>query len=238
MGFFFRLYLYLFSPDKEFIRSIRNIVGYTPTNLTVFRLAFQHSSVAEEAGMNNERLEFLGDAVLDAIVGEYLFLKYPYKDEGFLTEMRSKMVSRNQLRIIGMKLGLEELLQYNQADKFLKKSSIIGNCLEALIGAVYLDTGYRQTRRFVNLKIIKPFLDVEILEKEEFNFKSKLIEWAQKEGKTVVFEELAKEEHQNLNLYTMGVKIDGDLMGTGKGYNKKSAEQMAAEVALQRLEDG
>lgn len=229
---FFNRYL---SSEKHFAHKLGELIGFTPANLKVFQLAFLHSSVTEDSNENNERLEFLGDAILGSVVTEFLFRKYPYRSEGFLTEMRSKIVSRNQLKQIGLKLGLDELLQFNQNDRYLLNSSIIGNCLEALVGAVYLDSGYKSARKFVVRRIIQPFLDMDELEKQEHNHKSRLIEWAQKEGKQVSFEMLEKVEHKNKNTYIMGVFIDGKQMGKGQGPNKKTAEQRASEMALEDI---
>ena len=124
---------------KEFKKQLNNVLGFTPGELTLYRTALSHRSVREGADENNERLEFLGDAVLSSIVANYLFMKYPYKGEGFLTEMRSKMVNRQQLNDIGVKMGLKKITIYNKNDSSLKISQIFGNTLEALIGAVYLD---------------------------------------------------------------------------------------------------
>ena len=132
----------IFKGDKkkrEFKTQLTNVLGFKPGELTLYRTALSHRSVREGADENNERLEFLGDAVLSSVVAHYLFMKYPYKDEGFLTEMRSKMVNRQQLNDVGIKMGLKKITIYNKFDNALKISQIFGNTLEALIGAVYLD---------------------------------------------------------------------------------------------------
>ena len=134
--------------DKEFKKQLRNVLGFTPENLSLYKTALSHRSIREGADENNERLEFLGDAVLSSLVGHYLFMRYPYKDEGFLTEMRSKMVNRNQLNDIALKMGLKKITFYNKFDSSLKISQIFGNTLEAVVGAVYLDKGYKKTQKW------------------------------------------------------------------------------------------
>ena len=137
------------SKKKEFRNQLTNVLGFSPGELDLYITALSHRSVREGADENNERLEFLGDAVLSSIVAHCLFKKYPYKGEGFLTEMRSKMVNRQQLNDIGIKMGLKKITIYNKHDNSLKISQIFGNTLEALIGAVYLDKGYKKTQKWV-----------------------------------------------------------------------------------------
>ena len=139
--------------DKDLRRQLRNVLGLAPGNLDLYKTALSHRSIREGADENNERLEFLGDAVLSSLVAHYLFMRYPYKDEGFLTEMRSKMVNRNQLNEIALKIGLKKITYYNRFDNSLKISQIFGNTLEAVVGAVYLDKGYNKTRKWVNQHI-------------------------------------------------------------------------------------
>ena len=146
---------------KEFKKQLNNVLGFTPGNLSLYRTALSHRSVREGADENNERLEFLGDAVLSSIVAHYLFRKYPYKGEGFLTEMRSKMVNRQQLNEIGIKMGLKKITIYNKYDNSLKISQIFGNTLEALIGAIYLDKGYDKTQYWVEKCVILPHLFID-----------------------------------------------------------------------------
>ena len=139
--------------NKEFKRQLNNVLGFTPGDIALYKTALSHRSVREGADENNERLEFLGDAVLSSIVAHYLFRKYPYKGEGFLTEMRSKMVNRQKLNDIALKMGLKKITFYNKFDNSLKISQIFGNTLEALIGAVFLDKGYAGTQKWgISLK--------------------------------------------------------------------------------------
>jgi ribonuclease-3 len=220
---------------REFKKQLNNVLGFTPGNLVLYRTALSHRSVREGADENNERLEFLGDAVLSSIVAHYLFRKYPYKGEGFLTEMRSKMVNRQQLNEIGIKMGLKKITIYNKYDSSLKISQIFGNTLEALIGAVYLDKGYDRTQQWVEKYVILPHLFIDDLETVEINIKNKLYGWANKNGKSLDFETLAEDFQGGRRLFTIGAMIDGELVAEGKGYNKKDASQIAAQIAVDKL---
>ena len=220
---------------KEFKKQLNNVLGFTPGNLILYKTALSHRSVREGADENNERLEFLGDAVLSSIVAHYLFRKYPYKGEGFLTEMRSKMVNRQQLNDIGIKMGLKKITIYNKYDSSLKISQIFGNTLEALIGAVYLDKGYDKTQQWVEKSVILPFLFIDDLENIEINIKNKLYGWANKNGRALDFETIAENFEGGRRLFTIGAMIDGELVAEGKGYNKKDASQIAAQLAVDKL---
>jgi ribonuclease III len=220
---------------KEFKKQLNNILGFVPGNMSLYKTALSHRSVREGADENNERLEFLGDAVLSSIVAHYLFRKYPYKGEGFLTEMRSKMVNRQQLNEIGIKMGLKKITFYNKFDSSLKISQIFGNTLEALIGAVYLDKGYSATQRWVEQYIILPHLFIDDLESIEINIKNKLYGWANKNGKVLDFETLSEHFENGRRLFTIGAKVDGELIAQGKGFNKKDASQIAAQIAVEKL---
>ncbi len=211
------------------------MLGFTPHNLNLYRTALSHRSVREGADENNERLEFLGDAVLSSIVAHYLFMKYPYKGEGFLTEMRSKMVNRQQLNDIGIKMGLKKITIYNKFDSSLKISQIFGNTLEALIGAVYLDRGYDKTQSWVEKYIISTHMFIDDLEGIEINIKNKLYGWANKNGKQLEFATLDEKFENGRRLFTIGATVDGELVAQGKGYNKKDASQIAAQLAVDKL---
>ena len=175
------------SKNREFKNQLNNVLGFTPGDIALYKTALSHRSVREGADENNERLEFLGDAVLSSIVAHYLFRKYPYKGEGFLTEMRSKMVNRQKLNDIALKMGLKKITFYNKFDNSLKISQIFGNTLEALIGAVFLDKGYDRTQKWVEKYIIMPYLFIDDLEVIEINIKNKLYGWANKNGKALEF---------------------------------------------------
>jgi ribonuclease III len=216
------------------------LLGFVPGNLSLYRLAFRHKSVAQnlKKGIknSNERLEFLGDAVLGSVVAEVLFKLYPYEDEGFLTELRSKIVNRGNLNQLARKLGFDQLIQYdNRMVNSTRQGSLLGDAFEALIGAVYLDKGYDFTKNFLINHIIKSHIDIHKLEQTETNFKSKLIEWCQRHGKDITFELIENKEGESNKLFTVQAIIDGEIMGAGKEFNKKNAEKMAAEKACAAL---
>ena len=221
--------------DKEFKKQLRNVLGFTPENLSLYKTALSHRSIREGADENNERLEFLGDAVLSSLVGHYLFMRYPYKDEGFLTEMRSKMVNRNQLNDIALKMGLKKITFYNKFDSSLKISQIFGNTLEAVVGAVYLDKGYKKTQKWVTKHIINPHMFMDDLEVLDINQKNKLYGWANKNGKVLEFETIEEKIENGRRLFTIGAMVDGELIAQAKAYNKKDASQIAAQLAVEKL---
>jgi len=187
---------------------------------------------------SNERLEYLGDAVLGSIVADFLFKKFPYKDEGFLTEMRSRIVSRASLNILSRKLGIDDLVQTSQESNNVA-SSILGDAFEALVGAIYIDKGYKFTRKIIVNQIIACHLDIDAMLNTEINFKSKIIEWSQKERKQVEFVMVDELENgtKNRRLYVVHLLIDGELTGKGHDYSIKKAEQKAAEQAWKLLAD-
>ncbi len=206
----------------------------------LYRLAFRHKSVAQviKKGVknSNERLEFLGDAVLGSVVAEILFKMYPYEDEGFLTELRSKIVSRINLNQLGRKLGFEQLVEFDtRVINTNRQNSLLGDAFEALIGAVYLDKGYNFTKDFLTNRIIKSHIDIHKLENTETNFKSKLIEWCQRHSKDVIFELTTNQQGESSKLFTVQANIDGEILGSGKEFNKKTAEKLAAEKACEAL---
>jgi ribonuclease-3 len=170
------------------------------------------------------------------ITATYLFQKFPFKDEGFLTEIRSRMVSRESLNVIGRKLGLEEVIEFEaQRKTSMSRTSMYGDALEAFVGAVYLDKGFAFTQNFIIKKILTQYFDLEAVVQNNPNFKSMLIEWAQKEGKKVAFELDQEGEHHNRE-FTALVMLDGTKISEGKGYSKKKAEQTAARMACEILE--
>jgi len=237
-----RIYKLHFSSERKYVRALKNLLGFVHDNLRLYRMAFRHKSVAvpikenDSAKNSNERLEFLGDAVLGSVVAALLFKKYPYKGEGFLTEMRSKIVSRANLNILAKKMGLNELIEYDtKMLGYNRKSSLLGDAFEALIGAVYLDKGYERTQRFILNRIIDPFVDIHQLENTETNFKSRLIEWCQHHGKEILFQKVKDNEDDNSKLFTIQALVDGEVKGTGQDYNKKNAEKIAAEKACEEL---
>jgi ribonuclease-3 len=235
-----RLYKLHFSPNRKYVKSLKNLLGFVPGNLSLYRLAFRHKSAAQNVKKgvknSNERLEFLGDAVLGSVVAETLFKLYPYEDEGFLTELRSKIVSRVNLNQLARKLGFEQLIEYdNRMVNSTRQGSLLGDAFEALVGAVYLDKGYDFTKEFLVNHIIKSHIDIHKLEQTETNFKSKLIEWCQRHSKDVSFELAPNLDGENTKLFTMQASVDGEVLGTGKEFNKKNAEKLAAEKACEAL---
>ncbi len=221
--------------NAAFKKNLRNFLGFAPGNIALYRAALTHRSVRDTADENNERLEYLGDAILSAIVADFLFKKYPYREEGFLTEMRSKMVNRNKLNEISLKMGVKKITNFNKFDNSLKMSQIFGNTLEALVGAVYLDKGFIKTQLWVLKNIIIPHLFMEDLENLEINHKNKLYGWANKHGKNLEFETLDERIEGGRRLFTIGAVVNGQLIAEAKAYNKKDASQVAAAIALDKL---
>lgn len=230
-----RLYISADKQERKFIPALHSVLGFYPGNLSLYKLAFSHRSLAiEKAGgirLSNERLEYLGDAVLGAVVADLLFRKYPTKEEGFLTEMRSRLVSRDHLRQMAVKLGIDELLQRDALPGSYR--SMYGDALEALIGAIYLDKGYRVTRDFIIGRIIRPHVDLTEIESTEKNFKSVLLNWSQREKRNVVFQPV--NENSRDRLITIRLMIDGEAKAEGSDYIKKKAEQLAAEKVCREL---
>jgi ribonuclease-3 len=236
-GFFRRL----LGQDRAFRQAIATVIGCTPDNIRLYQLAFTHSSLVRQQtdklrNQSNERLEFLGDAVLGTVVAEYLFRKYPYEQEGFLTEMRSRIVNRESLNALALKIGLDKLVQLDPTQgRAARSRSVNGNALEALVGAVYLDQGYKAARKFVLSRLIKPFVDVKSLTTTTANFKSKLIEWAQRQGKNLRYDLAGEPQPGGVMEFSATVFVDDEAVATGMGLSKKQAEQTAAERALTAL---
>lgn len=227
-----------FSPDRKFIFSLRNLLGFIPGNPALYHLAFMHRSKAQEhpsgIRLSNERLEYLGDAVLGAVVAELLFKKFPYQEEGFLTEMRSRIVNRENLNRLALKLGINHFMD-RSIDPAAKNRSAYGDAFEALIGAAYMDQGYERTRRLILDRFIKHHVDLHELEVQETNFKSKLINWGQRERKSVVFELLEEVDNGGKRLLRVRVKVDDVEMARAEDYSKKRAEQIAAREVCESM---
>jgi len=236
-----KLYKLYLSPEKEFVKKLKNILGFVPGNVTLYKMAFRHRSAAKilknGSRSSNERLEFLGDAVLGSVIAELLFKHYPYKEEGFLTEMRSKIVNRANLNQLAKKIGFDKLIQFDQRSVSIqtKHNSMLGDAFEAIVGAIYMDKGYNFTKEFLLRRIVKPHIDIHTLELTETNFKSKLIEWCQRHGKDVLFELAENGEGESTKLFTISAMVEGEKVGTGRDYNKKNAEKLAAEKACEAL---
>ncbi len=232
---FFIQYLRFNKTNRAYYKQLCNILGFAPGHFNLYTTALSHRSIKESADENNERLEYLGDAILSGIVADYLFKRYPYKGEGFLTEMRSKMVNRQTLNEIAVKMGLKKITFYNKSDSSLKISQIFGNTLEALVGAIYLDKGFEKTKQWVYKRIIIPHMFIEDLETLEINHKNKLYGWANKNGKLLEFETLEEKMENGRRLFRIGAVVDGELISEGKAYNKKDASQIAAQIAVEKL---
>jgi ribonuclease III len=223
---------------QSFKKELRNILGFKPGNISLYKTALTHRSIKEATDENNERLEYLGDAILSALVADYLFKRYPYKEEGFLTEMRSKMVNRQQLNDIALRMGLKKITFFNKTDASLKVSQIFGNTLEALVGAIYLDIGYKKTNKWVLDYIILPHMFMDDLEVLEINHKNKLYGWANKNGKVLEFETLNEKLENGRRLFTVAAMVDGEAVAEGKAFNKKDASQIASQLAVEKLAIG
>ncbi len=219
----------VFRKKNEFAKVLKRILGFYPEQLSLYEQAFLHKSVIKDNELkpfeSNERLEFLGDAVLDSIVSHYLFNKFPFKDEGYLTQLRSRIVSRQNLNQLGIKIGLKELIN-SKLDK--ESKSIYGDALEALIGAIYIDKGYLFAQQFVEAKLLLHYLDIDSVINTETDFKSRVIEWCQKQKLNFDFVITEKEEG-NDKLYTASFVINEETKGVGTAHSKKKAEQVAAE---------
>ena len=211
-----------------------------PVNLHIYALATQHSSIAKENDKgvkeSNERLEYLGDAILGAVVADVLFKKYPYKDEGFLTEIRSRIVNREVMNDVARKIGVNKIVEFNDNKKTsLSHKSIYGDTLEALIGALYLDKGYRPAARFITNKLLNQQYDLSLITKTSLNYKSKIIEWAQKENRTLRFEIVDEINKKHYKEFVAHLFVDNDKISEGYGLSKKKAEQAAARKACEFL---
>jgi ribonuclease-3 len=226
---------------RKFFTLLRNILGFHPINKKLYELAFTHKSASIElpdgSSVNNEWLEFLGDVILDVIISDYLFKNYADKDEGFLTKIRSKIVSRDNLNDLAEKVGIDQLLISNVNQDNMGRN-LFGNAMEALIGAMYLDRGYWRTKNYVIRRIIKHHLNIEELEHTEVDFKSLIIEWAQKNKKEILFDSSDEMNPDNKQIhFFVDLFIDNKRFSSGEGMTKKEAEQHAAEAAIHGLNE-
>lgn len=231
IGFFLRKRKFSVE-ERNLFASITRLSGRKPKNFELYKLALRHSSISQQS---NERLEFLGDAILDSVVAEYLFLKFPFKNEGFLTELRSRLVKRESLNFLAEKTGLSHLIEYNPKMGG-KPKSMYGNALEAFVGAVYLDHGYKYSFHFIINMLLKPYLDINDVIDSNRNFKSALIEWAQKNGEKIEFKIIQEEGDNHNKVFNSVVLVNYEAVGSGIGTSKKKAEQSAAEQACKTLE--
>jgi ribonuclease-3 len=239
MNFLLRPFKLRFGANKEYYQAINNVFGICPDNIELYKLALIHrsASITLEDGrtMNNERLEFLGDAVLESIVSDYLFIEFPDKSEGFLTKLRSKIVSRSTLNSISTEIGLNRyvVLQHNVAHH---QKHLYGDAFEAMIGAIYLDKGYNFINRLIINKILKGFFNLDELIQTETDFKSRVIEWDQKCHKQIRFEtEPAENYSENMPVFRSSIIINNREAGCGSGSSKKEAEQAAAKAVMDKI---
>jgi len=235
----FRRKLFPSSKDRQFSKDIASIIGRPPKNLSLYELATLHSSAGKISKkgfrVSNERLEFLGDAILSMVIAEYLFKKYPHQNEGFLTEIRSRIVNRDTLNKLAANVGIPDLVELQDKNQTKRKNSIYGNALEAIIGAVYLDRGYLFCRKFILVKIVNQHLNLDTIINTDSNYKSKVIEWAQKENREIEFRSINETDTSNANEFEVTLLIDQLPVSEGKGTSKKRAEQDAALKACQIL---
>ncbi|MDD7233501.1 MAG: ribonuclease III [Bacteroidales bacterium] len=228
-----------FQKDSELRKALHSMLGFYPRNLEIYRIALAHKSHVyrnrKGRSFNNERLEFLGDAILEAVVSDIVFHRFERRSEGFLTSTRSKIVQRSSLNRLAKEIGLERLLQV-PSQRRGHNSNIGGNAFEALVGAIYLDRGYKTCQWFVENKIVGCLLDIENVANKEVNFKSKLLEWTQKNRVQVDFEnEEALDEKNDSPLFNSTILLEGLTAGEGRGYSKKESQQRASRDALTRL---
>ena len=219
--------------DLRVIRFVLKRFGYKPKNLSYFYEAITHKSFSNltENEISNERLEYLGDAILDAVIAELLFLRFPEQDEGFLTTIKSKVVSRKTLSEIGEEMRLREILRYHKG-RAINLASLEGNAFEALMGAIYLDGGYEAVKKCVNHNILRNYADLNKILEEEIDFKSKLFIWSQKKHLKLEFNVIAEESVNGNWNYEIMVLINDTPYGKGKGNSKKMAEQAASKETL------
>lgn len=224
---------------KEPYFSFYQMLGFYPDRIDLYHEALTHRSSSVRAGsgkwINNERLEFLGDAILDAIVADILYKKFVHKKEGFLTSTRSRIVQRDTLNKIAVEIGIDKII-ITSTRNLAHNTNIYGDALEALIGAIYLDQGYRVAKSFVYETLIKEHINIDTVLKSEVDFKSRLIEWGQKHKVDVAFELVhsSYDEHNN-PIFKSIVLVGGQNLGSGKGYSKKESHQKASKKAIKKL---
>ena len=226
----------LFCKERESYLCFYRILGFYPRQLKYYEQALLHKSTAVRSDqgrlLNNERLEFLGDAILDAVVGDIVYRHFEGRREGFLTNTRSKIVQRETLNKLAVEIGLDKLVKTSNRSQS-HNSYLYGNAFEAFIGAIYLDRGYDCCMQFMEEKILKQYIDLDKMSRKEMNFKSRLIEWCQKNKMQVSFElidQVMDKDHSPT--FSTEVQIEGIPAGNGRGYSKKESQQKAAQMAL------
>lgn len=232
---------FFFHKDGESYLCFYKILGFFPRNIQFYQQALLHksTSIRSEKGnpINNERLEFLGDAILDAIVGDIVYRHFEGRREGFLTNTRSKIVQRETLNKLAVEIGLDKLVKFS-ARSSSHNTYMYGNAFEAFIGAIYLDQGYDRCKYFMENKIFKLYIDLDKMSRKEVNFKSRLIEWSQKNKMEVSFELIEQLFDAEYNpMFHTEIRIEGISAGSGQGYSKKESQQVAARAALKRIKE-
>ncbi len=228
-----------FRKEKELYSSLYDIIGFYPHDISYYKLALMHKSVmrrnAKGKPVNNERLEFLGDAILDAIVGDIVYQHFPGKREGFLTNTRSKLVQRDTLNKLAQEMGINQLI-LSSGHTSSHNSYMGGNAFEALVGAIYLDQGYNACMRFMNKRILAQMINIDKVAYKEVNFKSKLIEWSQKNKVRLSYEQVLQEKDKNGNpIFEFKVVLEGVEGCSGRGFSKKESQQFASKLTLDKL---
>lgn len=228
-----------FRKERQLYSDLFHILGFYPRNIELYKLALVHRSLGKKVGkgcpINNERLEFLGDAILDAAVADIVYNHFPTKREGFLTNARSKLVQRDMLNKLAQEMGIVQFLQ-RESQPATHNSYLGGNAFEALVGAMYLDRGYIACKRFVYRQVLSRLVNIDKVAYKEINFKSKLIEWAQKHKLELVFQQESESRDEQGNpIFTYSTVIEGMVCGTGSGFSKKESQQQASKQALNRL---
>ena len=228
-----------FRKEKELFSSLREILGFYPRRIELYKLALMHKSIARRNAkgkpVNNERLEFLGDAVLDAVVGDIVYRHFEGKREGFLTNTRSKLVQRDTLNKLAQEMGINQLI-LSSGHSNSHNNYMGGNAFEALVGAIYLDRGYDMCMRFMQKRILSQLINIDKVAYKEVNFKSKLIEWSQKNKVKLDFKLVSQsKESGGSPTFIYKTVIEGVEGGQGKGYSKKESQQLASKETLQRL---
>ena len=227
------------SSRKEFYLFLRSLLGFYPTNLRIYDIAVIHKSASkiDSQGnyVNNERLEYLGDAILGAAIADFLYNRFPNQDEGYLTQMRSKLVNRTFLTQLTYQIGLNHFIQSNTTST-IESSHIYGDTLEALIGAIYIDRGYLEAKKFITRKLLNNYVNLVEVQNTNTNYKSQLIEWSQKNKKAVSFDTADESKNDGKQPWFIAtIEVDNELLGKGAGTSKKEAQQNASKVAVDKI---
>ncbi|MCK9401055.1 MAG: ribonuclease III [Bacteroidales bacterium] len=235
-----KFFIVQFAKDKVLYTAIKNLLGFYPRNIYLYKVALSHKSAPQVwlkgQQVNNERLEYLGDAILSSVVADYLYKKFPYQNEGFLTDLRSRIVSRSRFNKLALKMGLNNLI-FQGNGNFTSSKSIFGDTFEALIGAIYLDKGYNFTRKTIIRRIIDVHLDVDEIERTDTNYKSRILEYAQREKRPLEFKVVQEIGEGHRKQYLVELFLDNEPVSRGQDFSIKAAEQIAAEKACEELLD-